>query len=816
MDWVNLPFTPEDLFGDDLDMPQEEEGPFEAIILPLQEIVVYPHMVTPLYIGREASIQALEVALHEDWPLVVVAQRDAESEMYPDEHMLYDVGTEVLIVRSIRLPDGTSSAIVQGAERVRILEYTQHEPYLMATVEPLSESGGEDNAATEALMRAVLAMFEKAVDLNQALPEEAYVYAMNVERPGQLADIIAQMINLPLETRQELLETLDVTERLQKISVHLARELDVLELEDQIHTSVQQEVDKSQREYFLREQMRAIQRELGETDIYTRDVAQLQEEFNKIELPAEVRKQVDEELARLAMMPSMAPEVSIVRTYLDWILHLPWSKVSVDNLDIKHAAAVLESRHYGLPKAKERILEYIAVRRFAPEKSRSTILCFVGPPGTGKTSLGRSIAEALGREFVRVSLGGVRDEAEIRGHRRTYIGAMPGRIIQTMRRAGTLNPVFMLDEIDKLGQDFRGDPASALLEVLDPEQNYNFSDHYLEIPYDLSKVLFITTANILDPVPPALQDRMEVIEFPGYTEEEKIEIAKRFLIPRQIELNGLEGHALRFPHSTLQTLIRLYTYEAGVRNLEREIGSLCRKATLRLAEEKRPLGVVTLKTIEKYLGPPRFLADNLEKQDEVGVAMGLAWTPNGGDLLPVEVALVPGKGNLILTGQLGDVMQESAQAALTYLRAQAESLGINPEVFEKADIHIHLPEGAIPKDGPSGGITMAVALCSALTGRPVRHEVAMTGEITLRGRVLPVGGLKEKLLTAHRAHVKKVLLPARNMKDLPEIPRNILKKLDLVLVENMETVLEEALQPPPTPPAAPEVASPPPQDDGMA
>jgi ATP-dependent Lon protease len=795
MNWDKLPLTPEDLFGDFLDVPRDDDdGPFEAIIMPMRDLVVYPQMVTPLYLGRDVSIHALDIAIQEDWPLVVVAQHDSETDEYPEAEDLYEVGTEVVIARSIRLPDGSSSAIVQGVQRVKILEYTQRVPYLMANVAVLPEPI-EESAQIEALMRAVLTMFEKAVDLNQALPEEAYVYAMNVSDPGQLADVVAQMINLTLEVRQDLLETLDITERLQKISAHLARELDVLELENQIHTSVQQEVDKSQREYFLREQLRAIQRELGETDIFTRDVAQLQEEFAAIELPDAARKQVEEELARLAMMPVMAPEVTIVRTYLDWLLHLPWTKVTEDNLDIEHAARVLESRHYGLPKAKERILEYIAVRRMAPEKSRSTILCFVGPPGTGKTSLGRSIAEALGREFVRVSLGGVRDEAEIRGHRRTYIGALPGRIIQTMRRAGTVNPVFMLDEIDKLGQDFRGDPSSALLEVLDPEQNLDFSDHYLEISYDLSKVLFITTANILDTIPPALQDRMEVIEFPGYTEEEKIEIAKRFLVPRQVELNGLEEHPPRFLDSALHTLIRQYTYEAGVRNLEREIGSLCRKATRRLAEDKRPLVTVTAKTLEKYLGPPRYLSDHLEQQDRIGLAMGLAWTPNGGDLLPVEVALISGKGALILTGQLGEVMQESAQAALTYLRSQATSWGIDPEVFEKTDIHIHLPEGAVPKDGPSGGITMAVALFSAFTGRPVRRDAALTGEITLRGRVLPVGGLKEKLLTAHRANVQKVILPARNAKDLPEIPRNVLKKLNLVLVENMETALEETLLP---------------------
>ena len=652
MDWNKLPLSPDDLFGDLYEPDHEDNEPFEAIIIPLRDLVVYPRMVTPLYVGRNASLQALEIAVQEDWPLVVVAQTDSEMEDYPTSDDLYRVGTEIVIARSIRLPDGTSSAIAQGVSRVRILEYTQQEPYLMANVEPVADPT-ERAPLIEALMRAILAMFEKAVQLNQALPEEAYVYAMNVELPGQLADVIAQMINLTAPQRQELLETFDVTDRLQKISTDLARELEVLELENQIQTSVQEEVDKSQREYFLREQLRAIQRELGETDAFTRDVSRLQEELGKAELPVHVRERADDELARLAMMPAMAPEVGIIRTYLDWLLNLPWSNVTADNLDLHNAAKVLESQHYGLPKAKQRILEYIAVRKLAPEKSRSTILCFVGPPGTGKTSLGRSIAEALGREFVRVSLGGVRDEAEIRGHRRTYIGALPGRIIQTMRRAGTANPVFMLDEIDKLGLDFRGDPASALLEVLDPEQNAAFSDHYLEIAFDLSKVLFITTANILDTVPPALEDRMEVIEFPGYTEDEKIHIARQFLIPRQIDVNGLSQQPPHFQESALHALIRQYTYEAGVRNLEREIGGLCRKATRRLAEGKRPLTTVTVNTLTRYLGPPKFVDDDLEKRDEIGVALGLAWTPNGGDLLPVEVALVPGKGAMQLTGQLG-------------------------------------------------------------------------------------------------------------------------------------------------------------------
>ncbi len=794
MDWDKLPLTPEDIFDEDFVLEHETDGPFEAIILPLQDMVIYPHMVTPLYVGQQVSIQALETALREDWPLVVVAQKAASEDMeYSAPEDLYTIGTEVAIARSMRLPDGTTSAISQGVNRVRILNFLQETPFMTALVEPISEFQEVDSSLIEALTRTVLTMFEKVVQMNHSLPDEAYVYAINMTAPGQLADIVAQMINLTLEQRQELLETIDATERLQQVSTYLAHELEVLELEDQIHTQVQQEVDKSQREYFLREQMRAIQQELGESDVFTRDMMRLRESADKTDLPDPVRQRAEEELERLTLMSPTTPEVGIIRTYLDWLLKLPWEKQTEDNLDLQHAEKVLESRHYGLPKAKERILEYIAVRKLAPEKSRSTILCFVGPPGTGKTSLGRSIAEALGREFARVSLGGVRDEAEIRGHRRTYIGALPGRIIQTMRRAGTLNPVFMLDEVDKLGQDFRGDPSAALLEVLDPEQNHSFSDHYLEIPYDLSKVLFITTANILDTIPPALEDRMEVIEFPGYTEEEKVEIARRFLIPRQVELNGLESQTPHFPLKTLRALIRGYTYEAGVRNLEREIGSLCRKATRRIAEGKRHIATITLKMLEKNLGPPRYLQELLEAKDTVGVAMGLAWTPNGGDILPVEVALMPGKGNLTLTGQLGDVMQESAQAALTYLRAQAEEWDIDSDVFEKTDVHIHLPEGAIPKDGPSAGITIATALISAFTESPVRRDTAMTGEITLRGRILPVGGVKEKLLAAHRAGVKTVIMPVRNDRDLLEVPKTIRRNLNIVLVEHMDTALEHAL-----------------------
>lgn len=792
MDWDKLPLTPEDFFGDTFSTGPEDESPFEAIVIPLRDLIVYPQMVTPLYIGRDESLQALTMAIQEDWPVVVIAQRDTDSEFYPQGDDLFDIGTEVVIARSIRLPDGTTSAITQGVGRVKVLHYTQEQPFLIASVEALAEQS-EESALTEALTRAVLTMFEKVVQLNHALPEEAYVYAMNVPAPGQLADVVAQIINLPLDTQQALLEMLDVTERLQQISTHLAQELDVLELENQIQTTVQEEVDKTQREYFLREQMRAIQHELGETDSLTRDVVTMREQLEASDLPDHVRERAEEEIKRLSTMPAMAPEVGIIRTYLDWLLKLPWCEATEDNLDIAHAETVLASQHYGLPKAKQRILEYIAVRKMAPARQQSTILCFVGPPGTGKTSLGRSIAEALGREFVRVSLGGVRDEAEIRGHRRTYIGALPGRILQTMRRAGTVNPVFMLDEVDKIGLDFRGDPSSALLEVLDPEQNHDFSDHYLEISYDLSQVLFIATANVLGTIPAALEDRMEVIEFPGYTTLEKMEIARRFLIPRQIERNGLSAAPPTFPNRTLQTLIRQYTYEAGVRNLEREIGSICRKATRRLAEGKQPIRTITTKRIERFLGPPRYEEGHLEAAPTVGVAMGLAWTSNGGDLLPVEVALMPGKGGLTLTGRLGDVMQESAQAAFTYLRSQAKALKIDPARFDQTDIHIHFPEGAIPKDGPSGGITIATALCSAFTARPVRRDVAMTGEITLRGRVLTVGGVKEKLLAAHRAGVETVLLPQSNQKDLDEVPKEIRKGLKLVFVETMHDVLPAAL-----------------------
>jgi ATP-dependent Lon protease len=797
MEWpeeMGFPLDEEDF---DRSLEESSRQIIEAPLLPLRDVVMFPRMVTPLFVGRDRSVEAIEAAHERGEMLITVAQRDGEvAEPGPED--LFTFGTEVAIGRMLRMPDGTISILSQGLRRVQIVEYVHLEPYIRVCALPVYEKT-ERTPLTEALMRAVLALFEKVVQLNRSLPDDAYVFAMNVDEPGWLADLMTQALDLEVAERQDVLETFEAAARLQRVSVLLAKELDVLELEDQIHSQVQQELDKTQREYFLREQMKVIQSELGEADVYTQEVNELRIKVAEMGLPEEVSQRAGKELDRLAAMPPMSPEVGIIRTYLEWLVELPWTEVSEDNLDVKHVEEVLESRHYGLPKAKERILEYIAVRRLAAEKMRSPILCFVGPPGTGKTSLGQSIAQALGRQFVRVSLGGVRDEAEIRGHRRTYIGSLPGRIIQTMRRAKTINPLFMLDEVDKLGLDFRGDPAAALLEVLDPEQNHAFSDHYLEVPYDLSKVLFVTTANILDPVPPALRDRMEVIEFPGYIDEEKLEIANLFLVPRQLEEHGLEERPLAFTQGALRSLIREYTYEAGVRNLERKIASVCRKVARRLAEGDSPPRRITAATLNRLLGPPHFVHTLPEDEDGVGIATGVAWTEAGGDLTPVEAVLMPGKGNLSLTGQLGEIMQESAQAALSYTRSRSEELDIAAEAFEKTDVHVHLPEGAIPKDGPSAGITIATALISAFTGRAVHHDVGMTGEITLRGRVLPVGGLKEKMLAAYRSGLKKIVIPKRNKKDLVDIPRRVKRNMDIVLVEQMDEVLAVALLPPDQP-----------------
>jgi ATP-dependent Lon protease len=805
--------------GDDDGGNEPPDDYDEYPLLPLRDQVVFPHVVSPLFIGRDQSIKAVEAAYAQNRPIVVVAlSPDARA---ADDHMagaqslsldnLYRVGTEVEIGRVLRLPDGTTSALVQGRRRLAIDELVQNEPYLIVKATPLAETATR-KTSVEALMRAVLALFERCAQLSRTISEEAYVFAINITDPGQLADMVASSLDLKLEERQEILEEIDPEARLKQLSILLARELDVLELEERIHSLVQQEVDRGQREYFLREQMRIIQSELGEADVYTEEINKLKERILESEIPEETRDKALHELDRLGAMPPLSPETGIIRTYLDWLLDLPWSEMTEDNLDIQRAETILESSHYGLTKIKERVLEHIAVRRLttrqleadpsSEHKPRSPVLCFVGPPGTGKTSIGKSIAQALGRNFVRVSLGGVRDEAEIRGHRRTYIGALPGRIIQTMRQAKTANPVFMLDEIDKLGADFRGDPSAALLEALDPEQNHAFSDHYLEVPFDLSRVMFITTANILGPIPPALHDRMEVIEFSGYIEEEKIEIARRFLIPRQLGEHGLATLDIIFSDGAIQTIIREYTYEAGVRNLEREIAQVCRKLARQAAEDKPLPRHITSRSLHHYLGPPTFDYWKGQPRDEVGVATGVAWTEAGGDLMPIEVVLMEGKGTLTLTGQLGDVMQESAQAAMSYARSYLSAgseIGIAEESdqldFEKIDVHIHVPEGAIPKDGPSAGITIATALISALTGSPIRRDVAMTGEITLRGRVLAIGGLKEKAMCAHRAGIKTFLLPKRNEKNLVDIPRKVRRDMSFVFVEQMDQVLEHALLP---------------------
>ncbi|PID87082.1 MAG: endopeptidase La [Chloroflexi bacterium] len=785
----SIPGFEEEVF--ETNILEDEEGYVEFPFLPLRDLVLYPQMVTPLFVGRERSLEAIRAAVNNNENIIVAAQKDGEI-VEPGANDIFSVGTEVAIGKALRMPDESTSVLAQGRRRVEIIEFTQWTPYIRVRARRIPEPV-EWERNTEALMRAVITLFEKVVSLNRSLPEDAYTFAINIEEPGWLADFISSTLTTELATKQDILETIDSATRLQKVSISLAKELDVLELEDQIHMQVQQEMDKNQREHFLREQMRVIQGELGEADVFTQEINELRESVAQKELPPEVRAKAEKELGRLSAMPPMSPEVGIILTYLDWVLNLPWLEESEDNMDVRHAADVLASDHYGLEKAKDRILEYIAVKQIAADTLRSPILCFVGPPGTGKTSIGRSIAQALGREFIRISLGGVRDEAEIRGHRRTYIGAMPGRIVQAMRRAGTKNPLFMLDEVDKLGQDFRGDPASALLEVLDPEQNNAFADHYLGLDFDLSKVLFITTANYLDTIPHALQDRMELIEFTGYLEEEKLEIGRRFLVPKQVAQHGLEDKGVRFEEDALKAIVREYTREAGVRNFERETANVCRKIARAVAEKRRYPRRVSAKRVRDLLGPPRFLAEELQEEDEVGIATGAAWTATGGEIMFIEVNLMQGKGGLTLTGQLGDVMQESAQAALTYTRSRAEHLGIDYERFDKTDIHIHLPEGAVPKDGPSAGVSLASALISAFTNRPIHRDVSMTGEITLRGRVLPVGGVREKALAARRAGIKTFVMPHKNERDLEEIPKRLRQDMNFVLVKKMQDVLDVAL-----------------------
>ncbi len=769
----------------------DAEGMIECPFMPLRDLVLYPQMVMPLFVGRDKSLAAVQAAVSNGENIIVAAQRDADVNN-PKLTDIYSQGTETSINRFLKMPDQTNSVLAQGRRRVEIVEFTQWDPYVRvkARVIPEKEEWDEE---TEPLMRTAINFYEKVVTLSRKIPEDAFAFAINIDEPGWLADFIASTLDASVESRQGVLETLDITSRLRKVSIMLAKELDMLQLEDEIHSKVQQEIDKSQREHFLREQMRAIQGELGEMDVFTQELAEIRQSIEKLSLPAVVKAKAEKELARLSSMPSMAPEVGVIRTYLDWLLELPWTESSEETLDVQHASNVLDNDHYGLDRIKDRILEHIAARQLAPDTMRAPIICFVGPPGTGKTSMGRSIAASLNREFVRISLGGVRDEAEIRGHRRTYIGALPGRIIQAMRRAGANNPLFMLDEIDKIGQDFRGDPSSALLEVLDPEQNDTFADHYLDLDFDLSKVMFITTANMLDPIPGPLRDRMEVIEFRSYVEEEKLEIARKFLIPRQVDYHGLRQAGLRFSKEAIQMLIRQYTYEAGVRNLDREIANTCRKIARRLAENKRYPKRLTADQMVDLLGPPPMNARQMREEDEIGVANGMAWTSGGGDVMFIEVNLMPGKGGLLLTGQLGDVMQESARAALTYTRSQAHNFGIQPDVFENTDIHIHIPEGAVPKDGPSAGVPLASALISAFTGRAVRRDVGMTGEITLRGRVLPVGGIREKALAARRIGIRDFILPSKNESDILHIPQNLRQDLNFIKVDRIEQVLPNIL-----------------------
>lgn len=759
-------------------------------LLPLRGILVFPYMVIHLDVGREKSVQAIEEAMVQDRMIFLATQKEAQTDE-PTVDDIFQVGTVAEVKQLLKLPGGTIRVLVEGIARAKIKSYEQMEPYFRVEIEQYSEEF-EKNPEIEALMRSLVYQFEQYVKLSKRIPPETVVSVVNLEEPGRLADIIASHLALRIEDKQKVLEAITIVERLEKLCAIVARELEIVELERKINIRVRKQMEKTQKEYYLREQMKAIQKELGEKDERVAECEELREKIAKAKLPKEAEEKALKEVERLEKMPPMAAEAAVVRNYLDWMLSIPWSKSTRDRIDIKAAEEVLEADHYGLKDPKERIVEYLAIRKLA-KKMKGPILCLVGPPGVGKTSLGRSIARALDRKFIRISLGGVRDEAEIRGHRRTYVGAMPGRVIQGMRTAGSKNPVFLLDEIDKMASDFRGDPASALLEVLDPEQNSTFSDHYIETPFDLSNVMFITTANNMWSIPRPLLDRMEVIQISGYTEEEKLQIAKRHLLPKQIKDHGLTTDMISVSDNTILKVVREYTRESGVRNLERKIAAVCRKTAKKIVAGDADKVKVTAQNLEQFLGIPRYRYGVAEQNDEVGTVTGLAWTEVGGDTLVIEVTTYKGTGRMTLTGKLGDVMKESAQAGYSYVRSKALELGIDQELFEKWDMHIHIPEGAIPKDGPSAGITMATAMASVLTGRKVRHDVAMTGEITLRGRVLPVGGIKEKVMAAHRAGSKVIILPRDNKKDLEDIPVNIKKQLEFKLVEHLDQVLEIAL-----------------------
>jgi ATP-dependent Lon protease len=775
-------------------------------LLPVRDVVVYPYMILPLFVGREISINAVDYALSKDRMIFLATQKDVGDEE-PTPEGIFQVGTVAMIMRMLKLPDGRVKILVQGLTKARVAEYLEEKPFYSVRIERIAEPAAPENTLeAEALIRTVKEELGKIVALGKAISPEVMVIVENMQEPGSLADLVASNIGLKVDEAQGLLEVIDPLERLKRVNDFLNKESELLNMQARIQSAAKEEMGKSQREYYLREQLRAIQQELGETDARSEEIAELRKSVESARMPANVEKEALKQLGRLEQMHPDAAEAGMLRTYLDWMVDIPWGKSTKDALEINRASDILNEDHYFLEKVKERILEFLAVRKLK-KKMKGPILCFVGPPGVGKTSLGKSIARAMGRKFVRISLGGVRDEAEIRGHRRTYVGALPGRIIQGLKQAGSNNPVFMLDELDKLGSDFRGDPSSALLEVLDPEQNNSFSDHYINLPFNLSNVMFIATANQMDTIPGPLRDRMEVITLAGYTEEEKLGIAKRYLVPRQLKENGITGEIVNFSDEALRTVISKYTREAGLRNLEREIGSICRKVARKVAEGAQKQFVISAAAVAKYLGPPKFLREEEMERNEVGVVTGLAWTPVGGEVLFVEASIMKGKGGLTLTGQLGDVMKESVQAALSYIRARAAELQLAEDFYSTLDIHVHVPAGAIPKDGPSAGVTMATALVSALTKIPVRKDVAMTGEITLRGKVLPIGGLKEKILAAARLGVKTIVIPVQNFKDLEDVPKTILKKLKIVTAATIDEVLAVALEK--YPPAAAPKAKPP-------
>ncbi len=778
----------EDFFEED----KKINIPKKIPVLLLRDIVVFPYMVVPLFVGREKSKNAIDEALSKHRMIFLLTQKDMEAEE-PKRDEIYDVGTVALIMRMLKLPDGRIRILTQGMVRAKVQSIEEDQPFYTAKIKVISEQKEEESQVkNKALIRNVRSGLEKASSLGKNISTEIMILAANVDDPGRLADLTVANLDMKVEEAQTVLEITNPFERLKKVYELLTKELELLSVQSKISSEAKGEMDKLQKQYFLKQQMKAIQKELGEGTEIQEEIKNYREKLKKLKVSKEVREEMEKQINRLSQIHPESSETVVVRNYLDWMFDLPWNKSTVDNLDLKKAKIILDEDHYGLEKVKERILEYLGVRKLS-KRIKGPILCFVGPPGVGKTSLGRSISRALGRKFIRISLGGVRDEAEIRGHRRTYVGALPGKIIQSLKRCNSNNPVFMMDEVDKIGADFRGDPSSALLEVLDPEQNYSFRDHYLGVPFDLSRVMFITTANLLDPVQPAFRDRMEVIRLPGYTEEEKLQIALRHLVPKQIKENALNEKLIRFSREAIKKIISLYTREAGVRNLEREIASVCRKVARKIAEGKKSITVIGQNDIEKYLGPPKIFKDQVLKSDKVGIATGVAWTASGGEILFVEASKMKGKGNLSLTGSLGDIMKESAQAALSYSRAHSKEFKINSNVFSENDFHIHIPEGSIPKDGPSAGVTIATSLISVCTNLKVRSDVAMTGEITLRGEVLPVGGVKEKVLAAQRAGVKKLIMPEANKKGLIDIPRKIKKEIEFIYVNDIKDVLENAL-----------------------